>query len=73
MKEFTLRFDETCKYCMVAFKYMNGAMVEEPRENMYGSRDMRTGEHIKGVLIRPDYNASGYVTHYHLNIEGNVR
>ncbi len=62
-----LRIDNDCQDCQKALRridHWNGHT-----KNYYGSVNKKTGEFIKGVVLRPDYNASGNRTHYHVEIE----
>ncbi len=67
MKHITFSIDNSCQDCQKALRRVTN--WDRHTERYYGSVNKKTGKFIKGVIIRPDYNASGHRTHYHIENE----
>lgn len=80
MEQITINIDESCKHCKEALKYFEE--LHKQNKKAYGSfilhpvsrfikekRDLGEQDRIKGLLLTPDYNSEGHLTHFHLNIE----
>lgn len=74
--EIEINIDDNCKICKEALKYFN--KLYKRNKNAYMSFIIKplpksdkefVESKIRGLTLTPDYNASGYLTHFHLNIE----
>lgn len=53
-----------CRRCYSALGYLNKISKSNP--DCYAAKNLKTGKQIFGVVISPDFNASGHVTHWHI-------
>jgi len=67
MKTITLMIDDSCEDCQRALHRMIN--WDKHQKVYYGSVNKKMGKFIKGVILRPDYNAYGNRTHYHIEAE----
>ena len=67
MKTITIEIDNSCEQCQKALCRIAG--WQGLHKDRYGSVNRKTGQFMKGVILRPDYNASGHRTHYHIENE----
>ena len=58
MGKLEIWYDESCEHCKESFKIM--ASIEKRHERCY------SGMHSNRVILVPDYNAEGHMTHYHI-------
>lgn len=74
--EIEINIDEDCKICKKALKHFN--KLHKRNKNAYASFIIRplpksneewVKNKIKGLTLIPDYNSSGYLTHFHIDIE----
>lgn len=76
MKEIKFFYNKDCKKCKIAIEYFE--KLHHRNKKAYGSfildieklrkenRDLNEDDRIKGIIMIPDYNASGYLTYFHL-------
>jgi len=64
MKTIELDIDDSCEDCKKALEYL--AVLHKKHSGCYGSWNKRTKSFIRGLILRPDYNCSGFCTHFHL-------
>lgn len=82
--EIKFEVDETCKHCKKALKYLKS--LYKRNKKAYGNfilhpamrfiergRDLGDEDRIPGVRLIPDYNASGYLTHFHIQKDDEIR
>jgi len=80
MTEIKIQIDETCKHCKKGLIYLK--KLYKRNKNAYGTfilhpisklikekRDLGEQDRIKGIILRPDYNSEGYLTHFHIEEE----
>ncbi len=81
MKEIKINIDDDCKHCKEGLKYLE--KLQKRNKNAYmgvilnpisrfikRGRDLGEEDRIKGIILRPDYNALGFLTHFHIEKEG---
>ncbi len=59
----TIDVNENCALCKQALAQFDGWLGRH--RGRYMGKDEQ-GNSIPGVVLTPDYNASGFLTHYHL-------
>jgi len=77
MTQITINIDENCKLCKKGLAHLR--KLNKRNKKAYGSfilhpisrlikekRDLGEQDRIKGITLTPDYNASGYLTHFHI-------
>jgi hypothetical protein len=77
MPEIKITINENCKSCKKGLSYFK--KLHKRNKNAYGSfilhpvsrfirekRDLGEQDRIRGVKLIPDYNARGYLTHFHI-------
>lgn len=75
--ELKIQIDETCEQCQVGLKYLKklqkrnkkayGCFILHPIERFSKrGRDLGEEDRIQGLELIPDYNHSGYLTHFHI-------
>lgn len=75
-----IKIDLNCEHCKKALKYYKKLLKRN--KNAYGpfilhsisrfikeKRDLGEQDRIKGLILIPDYNSNGYLTHFHIQIE----
>ena len=75
--EIKINIDESCKHCKEGLVYLK--KLYKRNKNAYGSfilhpisrlikekRDLGEEDKINGINLIPDYNSSGYLTHFHI-------
>lgn len=80
MMELKIQIDESCKHCKKSLSYLK--KLYRRNKKAYGDfilhpiskfikrgRDLGEEDRIKGLILRPDYNSEGYLTHFHLKEE----
>jgi len=78
--EITINIDEHCKHCKEALKYLKKLYKRNKKAYMNyilspvsrflkEKRDIGEQDRIRSLILSPDYNSEGYLTHFHLNIE----
>lgn len=59
--------DPDCTFCQKVYQYFRE--LEQQHPNHYCDQDMKSGKHLLGIILRPDYNSCGHLTHWHLTKE----
>lgn len=80
MKELKFEINEKCKHCKDNLKYLK--KILKRNKKAYGSfilhpisrfikrgRDLGEEDRILGIILRPDYNSEGHLTHFHIQKE----
>ena len=80
MTEIKIQIDESCKHCKKGLAYLK--KLYKRNKNAYGTfilhpisrlikekRDLGEQDRIKGIILRPDYNSEGHLTHFHIEEE----
>ena len=80
MTEIKIQINESCKYCKKGLTYLK--KLYKRNKNAYGTfilhpisrlikekRDLGEQDRIKGLILRPDYNSEGHLTHFHIEEE----
>lgn len=75
--EIKIQIDESCKHCKKGLTYLK--KLYKQNKNAYGcyilhpvsrfikeKRDLGKQDRIKGIILIPDYNSHGYLTHFHI-------
>jgi len=75
--EIKIQIDENCKFCKKGLAYLKKLYKRNKRA--YGNfilhpvsrfikekRDLGEQDRIKGIILSPDYNSKGYLTHFHI-------
>ena len=76
-KTMNIRIDESCKNCKTELKYLK--FLHKKHKDFYANMNMKTYELLEGFVLSPDFNCSGYLTHFHLikaskeNLKGIVK
>lgn len=78
--EIKIQIDESCKHCKDGLKYFR--KLHKQNKKAYGGyilhpisrlikekRDLGEKDRIKGILLTPDYNSAGHLTHFHIRKE----
>lgn len=79
--EIKIQINEGCKHCKEALKYFDklhkqnkkayaGYILHPISKFVKRGRDLGEEDRIKGLLLRPDYNSLGHLTHFHIEKEG---
>lgn len=77
MNEIKIIINDDCKHCKEGLAYLK--KIYKRNKKAYGSfilypvsrlikerRDLGEQDRIKGILLIPDYNSFGYLTHFHI-------
>jgi len=77
MTEIKIQIDESCNHCKKGLAYLK--KLYQRNKNAYGTfilhpisrlikekRDLGEQDRIKGIILRPDYNSEGHLTHFHI-------
>jgi len=80
--EIKINIDGNCKHCKKGLNYLK--KLYKRNKNAYGGfilhpisrlikekRDLGEKDRIKGIKLIPDYNSSGYLTHFHIEEDKN--
>lgn len=80
MTEIKIQINESCKHCKKGLAYLK--KLYKQNKNAYGNfilypvsrlikekRDLGEQDRIKGIILRPDYNSEGHLTHFHIEEE----
>ena len=67
MKTIKFEIDSECRYCKEGLKYLKE--LEKRHPDCYASMNIKTHQYLPSLILRPDYNASGYLTHWHIEKE----
>lgn len=65
MRQIGFTIDDNCENCTKALSIIN-KVWKNNNKAYYGVKNLKTDLPIVGLTIRPDYNGSGMVTHYHV-------
>ena len=78
--EIKIQINESCKHCKEGLKYFK--KLQKRNKKAYGSyilhpvsrfikekRDLGEQDKINGIKLTPNYNSSGYLTHFHIEEE----
>ena len=60
-----VNLDESCKNCKIGLKYFKE--LHKRHKNHYAFLNMKSYMPIASILITPDYNCSGHLTHFHIS------
>lgn len=60
-----VHIDDDCKYCRKALLEFVELISKFPETRLFNPRIRKN----KILVVRPDFNASGILTHYHVDIE----
>lgn len=69
--EINISINEGCKHCKKALKYFEFLKKKHPE--LYANMNMKSYEFIEPMVLSPDFNSCGYLTHFHIekaNVEG---
>lgn len=80
MEEIRILIDDSCDDCKKGLVYLKklhkrnrkayGCFILHPMSRFIKEkRDLGEQDIIKGLTLRPDYNSSGYLTHFHIEKE----
>ena len=72
MKTLEMSFDTDCSRCAKALKLMEH-LEKKTFKKYYGAKNLTTGTLLRGFVLRPDFNASGYLTHWHVELAKKAR
>lgn len=64
MKGIKISIDDSCKFCKETLKYFDNLYKRRKGAYMHFTKDFKV---IEGIVITPDYNSEGYLTHFHIN------
>jgi hypothetical protein len=64
--EMNITIDENCKHCKKSLKYLKS--LYKLNKSYYANRNMKDFTLIDGLILIPDYNSQGHLTHFHLEI-----
>ena len=77
MKEIKILVDDQCSHCKMGLAYLK--KLYERNKKAYGGfilppvsqlikekRDLNEKDRIKGIVLTPDYNSEGHLTHFHI-------
>lgn len=68
MINLSINIDDSCNHCKKGLKYLQ--KLFKKNRNAYGNMILiGTAQEIKGLIISPDYNSKGYLTHFHIRKE----
>jgi hypothetical protein len=67
MTQIRIDIDESCEYCNRGLAYLKELKKHHP--GCYGTRILDTGKYVPGLLLLPDYNSFGILTHFHIKRE----
>lgn len=62
--EIKINIDESCSNCKEAMKWFKE--LQKRHKDCYMNMDMKTFKRIDGIILIPDYNSEGYLTHFHI-------
>lgn len=77
--EVKIQISESCKKCKEAFKYFK--KLHRQNKKAYGGFIIKPtpksdkefmSNRIRGLILTPDYNSGGHLTHFHMSIEQNM-
>lgn len=57
---------DNCDYCQAALDAFENTLVSTA--HYYGTHNLTTGNECTGIVIRPDRNAHGNITHFHFEL-----
>jgi len=63
----TIDIDENCASCQDGLSYFEELQYRHERH--YGSLNLDTQKRLPGILLTPDYNSFGILTHFHIKRE----
>lgn len=63
--ELTVQLQSECPYCRAALAALKAEGIDE---RYYGVREKNTMKFHPGYTLRPDRNAAGIITHWHLDL-----
>jgi hypothetical protein len=59
-----IEINESCKNCKKELKYFK--LLQKRHKSFYANMDMKTYKLLTGILLNPDFNSEGYLTHFHI-------
>lgn len=59
-----IEINESCKICKKELKYFK--LLQKRHKGFYANMDMKTYKLLNGIILSPDYNSEGYLTHFHI-------
>lgn len=62
--ELEIKIDEDCGNCKKSLKYFK--FLQKRHRKYYGNMIMEDYSFIDGLFLIPDFNSSGYLTHFHV-------
>jgi len=62
-----LDLQTTCSFCKQGIKYFKELLRRH--KECYGSYNIEKKYYLKSLILRPDYNSGGYLTHWHIEID----
>ncbi len=71
--EIKIEIDDSCKHCKIGLRYLNKLYKQNKKAYMgfiihpapKSDKEMMENK-IPEIILTPDYNASGHLTHFHI-------
>lgn len=62
--EISITINEGCEHCKKALKYFK--FLEKKHLNFYANMNLENYEFIDPMILSPDFNSCGHLTHFHI-------
>lgn len=66
--EISFEIDGTCETCKQGLEHRES--LKKQNKKAYGTYERGKSKAIPAIVLRPDYNAYGNLTHWHIEREG---
>jgi hypothetical protein len=63
--ELKIQINNNCEECLSGLRYFNS--LRKKHKNHYINMNLKTYLYLENVILTPDYNSCGNLTHFHIS------